>query len=368
VLTTAAAGQTSCFTDASFATLITSPPASAQTGYAKTSESVIFYPTATGGTTTSLVDANRAWGSTDWSGWFVFFQTGANAGKYAQIITNSATSVSFAALPAAVAAGDFYQLVTEVEADTTVKATAAAGALLTTNNPHYLGAAATEFGAEAAGFYQYPGKAYVGRAAHVDQKKTVLTANDAAAATCADCHDAHTLELKADSCVGCHTKTADQIAVAPMSQNWTGGSEVGVEAQINGLKAKLYQAIQAYASAKGGAAICFDNNVNAYWFIGALGDKVPAADGLCYDGGGNNVACCVNGGTQGWGAKVAAPVTVGTGSSPRLYRATYNYKFSVKENGGWAHNPVYLAQVLYDAIVDLNAGYATGVTVGTRPY
>ncbi|MDH3264695.1 MAG: cytochrome C, partial [Paracoccaceae bacterium] len=60
-------------------------------------------------------------------------------------------------------------------------------------NPHYAAAAATNFGTEAKGLFEYPGQSYVGRFAHVP-----------AASTCVGCHDPHSLEVKAEDCVACH--------------------------------------------------------------------------------------------------------------------------------------------------------------------
>src|SRR5262249_34266411 len=44
----------------------------------------------------------------------------------------------------------------------------------------------------------------------------------------------------------------------------------------------------------------------------------------------------------------------------KTFRATFNYNFSVKEPGCWAHNPKYTLQVLYDSIQDLG-GNLTGL-------
>jgi hypothetical protein len=380
------------------------------TGWAKTYDGVVFYPTATGGSNTSLADANRAsgtgaWTANQWAGWYVFFQTGANAGKYALITDNTTTQLNFADAGAAVAAGDFYQIVKNDAAtlDSTPKANASGTSPITANNPHYLGAAATEFGSEAAGWFQYPGKTYVGHAAHVDQRKTVLTPNDAAAATCADCHDAHSLEIVETACTGCHggrTATAMQSFVP----SW---STLSVDATVEAGKTALWTAISTYAKLtnpgpagtvsvgkvldgsgnvtyagytstldfyKNGVGICFDNLTNAYWFIASSGDLNPEADGYCYDVGRNQVPCCQT--KTGFGAKVVATDTNGsttnplaTGLSPRLLRATFIYKFAMKEPGAWAHNGKYVAQVIFDAIEDLNAGITalSGTTVA-QPY
>jgi len=50
----------------------------------------------------------------------------------------------------------------------------------------------------------------------------------------------------------------------------------------------------------------------------------------------------------------------------KTFRATFNYNFSVKEPGGWAHNPKYVFQALYDSIKDLN-GDLTNLVRPTTP-
>ena len=47
--------------------------------------------------------------------------------------------------------------------------------------------------------------------------------------------------------------------------------------------------------------------------------------------------------------------------TPRLLRAAYNYQYSVKDPGAFAHNPLYVMQFLYDSIKDVG-GDVTGLT------
>jgi hypothetical protein len=377
---------TTCMTTAGGTTPVIAP----NQGFAKTSDSAILYPTATGGSTTTLVDANRAWTVNQWAGWYVYFITGLNAGKYALISQNDGTTLTVAAQANTVANGNFYLVVNETRAsaDQVVAATTAAASPFSPPNPHYLGSGATEFGAEAAVWYQYPGKTYMGRAAHVNRTKTITLAGGVsavvAAATCADCHDAHTLQVIDTSCVGCHSIDAAALAVYP--RTW---APAGAKAQIAEYKAKLFEVMNVYSKVisspttttgfvsvggffstenfyASGTGICFDNLANPYWFIASSGDVTPDETGSCSDGA---VSCCKTG--QTYGAKVAAPaVPFATGSTPALYRAGYIYKFINVEPGAWAHNATYVGQILYDAITDLNAALPAGKKVaftGTRP-
>ncbi len=47
--------------------------------------------------------------------------------------------------------------------------------------------------------------------------------------------------------------------------------------------------------------------------------------------------------------------------TPKLLRAAYNYQFSVKDPGAFAHNAKYILQALYDSIEDIG-GDLTGLT------
>ena len=47
--------------------------------------------------------------------------------------------------------------------------------------------------------------------------------------------------------------------------------------------------------------------------------------------------------------------------TPRLLEAAYNYQYSVKDPGAFAHNAKYVMQVLFDSIQDLK-GDVSGLT------
>jgi hypothetical protein len=60
-------------------------------------------------------------------------------------------------------------------------------------NIHYFAAAATLFGSEVHGGFEFEGRAYDGKFMHVEDYDT-----------CAECHNQHTLEVRVESCAGCH--------------------------------------------------------------------------------------------------------------------------------------------------------------------
>jgi mono/diheme cytochrome c family protein len=186
-------------------------------------------------------------------------------------------------------------------------------------NIHYYAAAATQYGTLAMGGYQYEGKAYDAKFAHVEGFDT-----------CFSCHDPHTLEIKVESCAECHTGVASKddlknarLAGSMVDYDGDGDVTEGVYYEIEGLQGILYQAIQAYAS-DAGAPIVYDAGAYPYFLT---------EDGERY---GN------------W--------------TPRLLKAAYNYQTSVKDPGAFAHGGKYIIQLLYDSIEDLNADLVAGLS------
>jgi len=219
-----------------------------------------------------------------------------------------------------------------VSVDTSIKTNAdpnkpdEVGAKLGFANMHYFAAGATLYGGTTKGGYQYAGKAYDVKFAHV-----------VGLDTCIDCHDQHSLEVRIEECAACHPgvqkkedlKTIRMIASA---HDYDGDGDVqeGIAGEIEGLQAKLYQAIQAYA-AKAGAPIIYDAGANPYFFKDT-------------NGNGNvdpNEAVSANRYAPSW--------------TPRLLKAAFNYQVSVKDPGAFAHNAKYIIQLLFDSIEDLDA-------------
>lgn len=189
-------------------------------------------------------------------------------------------------------------------------------------NPHYFAAGATLFGTDAKGAYEYAGKAYNGRNMHVPN-----------AATCVDCHDTHSLEVKVEACSGCHqTEDVEAIRISTEDFDGDGDTTEGMAGEVATVREALYQQILAYASETAGTPILFDPGAYPYFFTDANGN-----------------------GTLDEGEEPYASWT------PRLLRAAYNYTWSVKDPGAFAHNGKYILQILMDSLADLG-GDVSGMT------
>jgi hypothetical protein len=190
----------------------------------------------------------------------------------------------------------------------------------------YAAPAAIQMGTWAMGGYQYEGKLYDARFAHVE-------GFDA----CTDCHDPHTLELKLEGCGACHQGVdarddLERIRAAESSQGNYDGDRTGDEGimrEIEGLQEMLYEAIQAYAE-EAGTPIVYDSHTSPYFFVDANG----------------------NGEVDEGEATSANQYNAWTG---RLLKAAYNYQVSMKNSGIVIHGGKYVIQLLYDSIEDLDA-------------
>ena len=198
-------------------------------------------------------------------------------------------------------------------------------------NVHYFAAGATLFGDAAKGAYQYDNQKYVGQ-------NTVHPLNK-----CTDCHEVHQLTVKVDACKGCHTNVTsvedlEKIRATTDTTDWNGNGDVteGIYAEIDSFRQALFAAIQAYAE-KNGTPIVYDAASYPYFFVDANKDgKADTTDkGLV--------------GYNAW--------------TPRLLKAAYNYQYSIKDPGAFAHNPQYVLQFLYDSTKDLGGD----VSKFTRP-
>jgi hypothetical protein len=200
-------------------------------------------------------------------------------------------------------------------------------------NVHYFAAGATLFGTDAQVAYEYDGQAYNGRNLH-----------DGKTNKCTDCHDKHELNVKLDTCTTCHPGVKDpgEIRMASDKTDWNGNKDVKepIEKEIATFQEKLYAAIQKYATDKSKTPIVYDGSTNPYFFVAGADGKATVD-------------------------KTGAPVRYNA-FSPRLLKAAYNYQFSIKDPGAFAHNPKYTMQILYDSIKDLG-GDVTGLTRPEAP-
>ncbi|WP_119394666.1 multiheme c-type cytochrome [Salinibius halmophilus] len=195
-------------------------------------------------------------------------------------------------------------------------------------NVHYSPAAATRFGKEAGGGYEYAGKDYVGFFYHDDF-----------ATQCNDCHRAHSTQVKVNLCSDCHrdaTSEADWASIR--SKNSTldydgDGEESGIKVEVETLHELLYATMQDYASQVLEAPVLYDSGVYPYFFNDSNGNGVNDPGEAIYPNA-----------YKSW--------------SPRLVKAAYNYQFVAKDHGAWAHNGQYVLQLLHDSIADLGEAVA----------
>ncbi len=184
-------------------------------------------------------------------------------------------------------------------------------------NPHYATAAATWLGGYGGAGYHYDGRDYTGRFFHARP-----------VSSCNSCHEPHSLEVGFDSCLTCHeAETPRDIRIARQSYDGSGNLGVGIRSDIDSNAALLFGMIEAYASEVTGTPVIYDGQRYPYFFADANGDAaVDTAEGR--------------------------PVVYGAWT-PRLLRATYNWKLVGADPGAYAHNPYYALELLYDSIEDL---------------
>lgn len=187
---------------------------------------------------------------------------------------------------------------------------------------------ATPFGTEAQGAFEYAGKAYQGR---------FVRGGDFF--SCIRCHDQHSLKLKVETCGECHTfdgKDAKNIRVNTTDFDGDGNTVEGEFYEIEQIQSDLYAAIQAYARNIVGVPIVFNPDTHPYFFIDTNSNGLVDPEEI-------NSANKYN----SW--------------TPRLLRAAYNYNYASHDAGAFAHNSIYILQVLYDSLIDIG-GDASGLT------
>ncbi len=204
-------------------------------------------------------------------------------------------------------------------------------------NIHYYAAGATLNAGVVRGGYQYTTLADGSRPLY-DVRFRHVAGFD----TCVGCHDPHTLQLRLPLCADCHdgVATVDDIKdirmVSSATSDYDGDGDLseGLYYELQGVKAKLLAAIQAYADqTTGAAAICYDGAAYPYFL---------------QDTNGNGTCDATE--TDGYAT-----------FTPRLARAAYNYQVASKDPGAFAHNGKYIIELMHDSIRDLNHGLGTPI-------
>lgn len=192
-------------------------------------------------------------------------------------------------------------------------------------NIHYYAAAASLYGNEVHGGYEFEGQGYQKRFRHTEGVDT-----------CVDCHNPHTLEVKVDQCSTCHTDVSDigdvrEIRMQGSLIDYDGDGNIreGIADEIATLQEMLYAAIQMYASEVAGTPIVYEEHSHPYFFIDTNGNGEPDEDEINGDNRYNTF-------------------------TPRLLQATYNYQVTLKDPGNFAHNAKYHIELLHDSINALN--------------
>ncbi|MDZ7801908.1 MAG: cytochrome c3 family protein [Trueperaceae bacterium] len=190
--------------------------------------------------------------------------------------------------------------------------------------PHYLVAAATQYGAEARGGVHYEDRSYDVAFEHVDGY-----------ATCTECHDSHSTRIDVSSCQGCHEDVNEPADVrrirtlgSEVDYDGDGNVKEGIYHEVQGVKALLLDQIRRYAGEVAGTPVVYSGQAYPYFFTDQNENAQLDEDEASYP---NRY--------QAW--------------TPRLVRAVFNYQLVAKDPGAYAHNAKYVIQLMHDSIVDL---------------
>ena len=196
-------------------------------------------------------------------------------------------------------------------------------------NSHSI-SAATSFGSEVHGAYEYAGKTYRGRFT----RGTEFFA-------CTRCHDQHSLKLKIETCAECHTFDGVEpknIRVNTTDFDGDGNITEGAYYEVQTMQSKLWEAIQTYARDVAGVPIVYDPAHYPNFFIDTNNNGVADPEEIVAKNKYNS-----------W--------------TPRLLRAAYNFYYPINDKGTYAHNSTYILQALYDSLADIGGD----TSVMTRP-
>jgi|TARA_B100002003_G_scaffold232921_2_gene245276 hypothetical protein len=200
---------------------------------------------------------------------------------------------------------------------------------------HYV-TAATRFGSESGGGYEYSGKEYEGFYFH-----------DEDSSLCIDCHSLHTEKVEVPSCDSCHLKVKEPKnyrSVRKTKADWDGDGNVkeGIGREIAALKNRLFKAILLYAKSVAGSPMVYDRETFPYFFNDTDGN-----------GKANDSEVNTDNRYQHW--------------TPRLVRSVYNLQYVNMDPGAYVHNPFYAAQLLHDSLADLAGKVSVDMSGMERP-
>lgn len=202
------------------------------------------------------------------------------------------------------------------------------------SNVHYFAAAATMYGTLVRGGYQYAGKSYDGKFAHITGY-----------GECNDCHNPHSLEIRTERCSTCHSMVKNDADLhniryygSLIDYDGDGNTSEGIYYEVTTMQEKFYSAILAYAANVINQPIGYNESAYPYWFKDSNGDGVIDES-------------------------EAISANQYRSFSPRLVRAAYNFQVVKKDPGGFAHGGKYLIQLMYDGIEDLNSAMGGAVSM-----
>ncbi len=193
-------------------------------------------------------------------------------------------------------------------------------------NIHYAAAGATLHGTFTQGGYEYDGNDYDAKFGHVKGYNN-----------CIACHNPHSLEVRIERCGTCHTGTDPKnfrMYGSFVDYDGDGDMTEGIYYEIPDFQDKLYEAILAYGNQTNNPIVYAGGY--PYFVHDTDGDGV--ADESEIDR--SNAYSAFTG---------------------RLLKACYNYQYSLKDHGAYAHGGKYLIQLLYDSLEDLNSALTVPV-------
>lgn len=183
-------------------------------------------------------------------------------------------------------------------------------------NVHYYAAAASYFGAETEGGYEYAGKTYAGR--------NVFPSHPPELQSCVGCHmrgglKDHTFVPQVSDCTSCH---------AGASFETLSGSPATSHDALQMAVPQLLSQLDAYATVQLNAPIVYDTNAYPYFFADLNNNNVADPEEVAFS-------------------------NAFTSFDDKLLRAAYNYQMALKDPAGYVHNGTYIRQLVHDSIADL---------------